>query len=313
MAVKGHALCWDVASPKWLESLGTCRLREALYRHIRTTVGHFYGRCVSWDVVNEALNHAKQDCSGNLADNVFLRKLGPSYIDDCFRVAHQVDPNVKLFYNDDKVEGAGLPDGRSDKADAMVKLLRGMKDRGVPVHGVGLQAHLDSCGKGFRRTPTPHSIRRNIRRLGEMGLEVNISEMDVRVRKLPHTIDAFQAQREIYRDILTAAFAEPSFSGVTFWGVSDVHSWVHNFYGEDDPLLWDRGYRRKPAWTGVMEALQTLNTGRVFPRDEGAKLSGTPGSGSNQSIRSAADIEPEASWGRKWIPKELPQDKGWGC
>lgn len=56
-------------------------------RHIRTTVGHFYGRVDYWDVVNEALS---VDNSGRMENNVFLRKLGPGYLDDCFRVAHQV-------------------------------------------------------------------------------------------------------------------------------------------------------------------------------------------------------------------------------
>ena len=56
-------------------------------RHIRTTMAHFYGRVDSWDVVNEAL---AADCSGSMESNVFLRKLGPGYVDDCFRVAHQV-------------------------------------------------------------------------------------------------------------------------------------------------------------------------------------------------------------------------------
>lgn len=62
--------------------------RNTIGRHIRTTMGHFYGRVGSWDVVNEALC---QDCSGRMEDNVFLRKLGPGYVDDCFRVAHQVE------------------------------------------------------------------------------------------------------------------------------------------------------------------------------------------------------------------------------
>lgn len=50
-------------------------------------MAHFYGRVESWDVVNEALD---QDCGGGMQDNVFFRKLGPGYVEDCFRVAHQV-------------------------------------------------------------------------------------------------------------------------------------------------------------------------------------------------------------------------------
>lgn len=56
-----------------------------------------------------------------------------------------------------------------------------MKERGVPVHGAGLQGHFAAAGTGMRRPPTPHSVRRQVRRLGELGLRVNISEMDVRV------------------------------------------------------------------------------------------------------------------------------------
>lgn len=56
-----------------------------------------------------------------------------------------------------------------------------MKERGVPVHGAGLQGHFTASGTGLRRPPTPHSVQRQVRRLGELGLRVNISEMDVRV------------------------------------------------------------------------------------------------------------------------------------
>ncbi|CAM9495504.1 unnamed protein product, partial [Hapterophycus canaliculatus] len=178
MEVKGHTLCWHVTTPDFAEEMSASRLREALYRHIRTTMAHFYGRVESWDVVNEALS---VDCTGAMEDNVYLRKLGPGYVDDCFRVAHQIDPNAKLIYNDNKVEGAGLADGRSRKADAMYEMLKGMKERGVPVHGAGMQAHFTAAGTGWRRPPTPHSVQRQVRRLGELGLSVNISEMDVRV------------------------------------------------------------------------------------------------------------------------------------
>lgn len=41
----------------------------------------------------------------------------------------QVDPNAKLIYNDNKVEGAGLSNGRSAKADAMYEMLKGKSER----------------------------------------------------------------------------------------------------------------------------------------------------------------------------------------
>lgn len=59
--------------------------------------------------------------------------------------------------------------------------LSGMKERGVPIHGVGMQCHFTAAGTEYKRTPTPHSINRNVRRLGKLGLSVNISEIDVRI------------------------------------------------------------------------------------------------------------------------------------
>ena len=50
--------------------------------------------------MNEALH---QDATGRLADTPFLRKLGPIFIADCFRVAHQYDSNARLIYNENKV------------------------------------------------------------------------------------------------------------------------------------------------------------------------------------------------------------------
>eukprot|EP00903_Cladosiphon_okamuranus_P011673 g10979.t1 len=253
MEVKGHTLCWHVTTPEFAEDMSASRLREALYRHIRTTMAHFYGRVDSWDVVNEAL---AADFSGNMEDNVFLRKLGPGYVDDCFRVAHQIDPNAKLIYNDNKTEGAGLPGGRSRKADAMYDMLKGMKERGVPVHGAGLQGHFTAAGTGLRRVPTPHSVQRQVRRLGELGLRVNISEMDVRVAGLPESVDPLQAQASIYGDVLGACLSEESFDGFTLWGFTDLHSWVHNFYQPDSPLPWDKEFKpKKPVVQAIRDAL----------------------------------------------------------
>ncbi|CAM9241385.1 unnamed protein product [Ectocarpus fasciculatus] len=287
MEVKGHTLCWHVTTPDFAEDMSASRLREALYRHIRTTMGHFYGRVGSWDVVNEALC---QDCSGRMEDNVFLRKLGPGYVDDCFRVAHQIDPNAKLIYNDNKAEGAGLPGGRSQKADAMYDMLKGMKERGVPVHGAGLQGHFTAAGTGMRRTPTPHSVQRQVRRLGDLGLTVNISEMDVRVAGLADGVDGETAQAAIYGDILEACLTEEAFDGLTLWGFTDLHSWVHNFYEPDSPLPWDKEFQPKGPVVGAMrDALLRTRAG------------------------SPVLATPEHLWGKDWMVPEPANDGAAGA
>jgi GH35 family endo-1,4-beta-xylanase len=252
--IKGHVLVWHVTTPKFVETLSPSEVRQQLQRHIFTCMGHFRGRITTWDVVNEALAP-----DGSLAENVFYTKLGPSYIEECFRWAHEADPTAILLYNDNKVEGIGNP-----KADGFYNLLADLKAKNVPVHGCGIQAHFNAAGTGLNRPPTPRQVKQQIHRLGELGLSVNISEMDVRVSKLPDASLRDVAQRQIYHDILAAALSEPAFDGIWLWGFTDRHTWVHSFYYDDEPCILDEAYERKEAYYGVRDALRTLTPGHCI-------------------------------------------------
>ena len=88
------------------------------------------------------------------------------------------------------------------------------------------------------------------------GLRIRISEMDVRIRELPGTLpERLEVQAQTYRRILTVCLREKRFEGVTFWGFTDKHSWVHKTFGEDNPLLFDDQYRPKPAYQAVRQTL----------------------------------------------------------
>ena len=221
LKVKGHVLVWAVTSPvAFLERMTAPELREHLRRHIFTTMGHFRGRIHVWDVVNEALAP-----DGTLAPNVFLNTLGPTYIEECFQWAHEADPSAILLYNDNKVEGMGPDSPNYHKNEGFYNLLKDLTHRKIPVHGCGIQAHFNAAGVGRNRPPTPRMVQRQIRRLGNLGLKVNISEMDVRVSKLAPNLRQI-AQRQIYHDIVAAALSEPSFDGIWLWGFTDRHTWV---------------------------------------------------------------------------------------
>ena len=239
IAIKGHTLVWHSSTPAWLEALTTADARRAVEDHIRTTVGRYRGRVVAWDVVNEAIGDS------GLRDTVYLRKLGPDYIAEAFRIAREADPDALLIYNDYGGEGLGR------KSDDIYALLQGLLGRGVPVGGVGLQMHLDAASR-----PASADIATNVRRLAELGLLVNISEMDVRIARVPADASArLEEQRRAYHDVVAVCVAEPRCVGVTFWGFTDAHSWVDQAFGPDDPLLFDDSYRAKPAYYGVLDAL----------------------------------------------------------
>jgi endo-1,4-beta-xylanase len=236
--VHGHTLVWHEQLPAWVRTLSAREADRALAEHVETLVGRYRARIASWDVVNEAMGD-----DGRLRRSVFHRALGPGYLATAFRLAHAADPSARLYYNDYGAEAGGA------KSDAVFALVRRLVEEGVPIHGVGLQMHLRAT-----RPPATAAIRANVARFAALGLEVRISEMDVRVRTARRG-DPLARQGAAYRNAIGACVGQPGFAGVTFWGVSDRHSWVHERFGEDAPLLFDRDYAPKPAYYGARAAL----------------------------------------------------------
>jgi len=241
MQIKGHALIWHGSVPGWVGALSAEDLRVAFENHIRAVAEHYRGRVIAWDVVNEAI----ADDGSGLRDTVFRQKLGDQYIADAFRLARQADPQALLFYND--YGGEGL----SQKSNRIYDLVQGLRAQGVPIDGVGLQMHITATNP-----PSDASIAANMRRLAGLGLSVNISEMDVRIRDAPGTTQMrLDLQKSVYHSIVGVCVAEPRCDGVTFWGFTDAYSWIDKQFGADDPLLFDEQYAVKPAYYGVLDAL----------------------------------------------------------
>jgi GH35 family endo-1,4-beta-xylanase len=112
--------------------------------------------------------------------------------------------------------------------------------------------HIDSSG-----SPTAADVAWNMRRLAELGLVVNISEMDVRTTSQPgDTVTRSEGQKQVYKAIVGACVAEPRCDAVTLWGFTDKYSWIDKQFGADDPLVFDESYRAKPAFFGMLEAFQ---------------------------------------------------------
>ena len=238
MRLKGHTLLWHGATPSWVDALTADDLRTAVEQHIRTVVGHYRGRVHAWDVVNEAV----ADDGGSLRDTVFRQKLGDRYIADAFRLARETDPGALLFYNDYGGEGG------TAKADRIYMLLQELLLQGVPVDGVGLQMHISATSR-----PSDAAIAANMRRLASLGLIVHISEMDVRMDNGGGSDQMrMQAQRAAYHDVVRVCVVEPRCEAITFWGVTDAHTWISG----DRPLLFDSRYQPKPAYDGVLDALR---------------------------------------------------------
>ncbi len=245
-AIKGHAFVWDQQTPSWLSSSMTEEeLRTALKDHIQTTLERYRGKIGAWDVVNEAVD---MDTESGYTESIFYDKLGPGYIEDAFRWAHEADPDVLLYYNEVAIERAG------PKSDFTYELMRDLLDRGVPIDGIGFQSHVST-----HRYPPLSNLRANIRRFADLGLRVNISELDARTVLMPgNQQERWSAQRIAFQQVVGACIVEPGCEGVTLWGFTDRYSWIADETEPDDPLIFDRNYQKKPAYEGTMDGLKGL-------------------------------------------------------
>ena len=224
---------------------GADAVRAAMTNHITKVMQHYKGHVIAWDVVNEAIDGVTQRA------DVFQLQIGNTYIAEAFRAAHAADPDALLFYNDYGAEGLG---GKSETVFAMV---RGLVLSGVPINGVGLQMHI-----GVEGWPPAADVAANIKRYVDLGIKVNISEMDVSLCNGVGGKDAaLMTQQTRYHDILKACLDSTGCHGVTVWGITDKYSWLNTSMPcsaqgmTTSALAFDDNYQKKPAYTGILNAL----------------------------------------------------------
>jgi endo-1,4-beta-xylanase len=243
MGVRGHTLVWHEQNPGWVTEGEFSRDEaiEILREHVLTVVRHYRGRVAQWDVLNEAV-----EWDGTLRRTLWLERIGPEYIDMVFRWAREADPDALLFYNDFGIEEVGR------KSDAVLNLLRSLRERGVPVDGVGFQCHLDqnSLSPVFRTR-----FKTNLQRFTDLGLRIALTEVDVRL-KLPVSANALTAQAQTYRDLMEVCLELPACKTFMTWGFTDRYSWIPGFTpGYGAALPFDEQYQPKPAYYALLSAL----------------------------------------------------------
>ncbi len=254
MRVRGHTLVWHNQLPSWLTngSFTYDEMVQILHDHIFAVVGRYRGQVMAWDVVNEALG----DDNALRTNSIWYQSIGPDYIDMAFRWAHEADPDALLFYND---YGNELPGPRSD---AVYALVQGMIQRGVPINGVGLQMHTSIAW-----WLSPESLAANIARFGALGLQVHITEMDVRIEDSAGDLQGrLDQQASRYRDVLEVCLASHGVCrALLTWGFTDKYSWLPGFTGHPDEagLIFDKSYDPKPAYSALSD---TLALARRSPR-----------------------------------------------
>ena len=268
----GHVLVWHQQTPKWVfeSAPGVPATKDELLArmkdHITRVMGRYRGRIHGWDVVNEALEE-----DGSLRKTPWLTIAGEEFIAKAFEYAHAVDPDAELYYNEYNL-------WKPEKRAAAIRLVTSLRDKGLRVDGIGEQAHWHI------EVPTGAEIDATLGDIAKAGLKTYLTELDVDV--LPRDPDMWGADLSKKAKIREATNLYPSglppeqqaklakryaeifglvlkhrdsVRRVTFWGVTDRTTWLHNFPipgRVNYPLLFDREGQPKPALDAVVRVLQ---------------------------------------------------------
>ena len=145
-----------------------------------------------------------------------------------------------------------------------------LRTQGVPVDGVGWQMHKINPF----RIQSQHV--QNAQRLAALGVEIAITEMDVRIA-LPSDATELQQQALAYGDAVRFCLEQPNCTALVLWGFTDKYTWVPSvFPGFGDPLIYNASYQAKPAYTALQ---QVLESGAPQPPAAPTGLTATPGNG----------------------------------
>jgi endo-1,4-beta-xylanase len=250
MAVRGHTLVWHNQVPSWVTSGGytPAQLSTILQDHIATVTTHYAGKVYAWDVVNEAFNDDGTMRSTIWYDSpgIGFASMGTKYVEQAFNWAHAADPSAKLFYNDYNIETVNV------KSDAVYAMAQDFKARNVPLDGIGFQFHVDLS---FDNPNILSSVATNFQRFAALGLEIHITELDIRLTD--SSTASLNAQAKLYSELAAICVQQPSCKLFQTWGFTDKYSWIPQFFpGMGWALLWDANYQKKPAYSSVNKALQ---------------------------------------------------------
>jgi endo-1,4-beta-xylanase len=260
LKIRGHNLCWHKQAPSWFfkDDKGNLVTKEVLLNrlkdHITTVVNRYKGKIYAWDVVNEAVSDKPEEYLWN---SLWYQICGDEYISKAFQFAHEADPNALLFYND-------YNEINTIKRNKICRLIKSLKDAGIPVDGVGLQGHWAI------NEPSRELLDSTLQQFASLGLQVQITELDISVYPKEHTarqrtaedadtvftiekenkqIEKYKMCFELFRKY------KKNISSVTFWNISDRHSWLDNFpvfNRKDYPLLFDKNLEPKKAYREVV-------------------------------------------------------------
>ncbi|EGG01456.1 family 10 glycoside hydrolase [Melampsora larici-populina 98AG31] len=236
--VRGHTVVWHRQVPQWVMNLDSEALIKATQNHITALMKHFEGKMFALDVCNEILGE-----DGTFRDSFWYQKLKETFPEMALKAARQASPGVKLYINDYSIEGI------NKKSDGLYNLAKGLKAKGL-LDGVGFQTHL-IVGQ------VPKDMKQNLERFAALGLDVAISELDIRM-PVPASKENLEQQAKDYQEVVQNCRSVTRCYSVTVWGVAQSESWIpKEFPGMGSGLLFDDNFKPTTAFQGVSSIIKS--------------------------------------------------------
>lgn len=237
MKIRGYALFSGNCVPNWMAGVTYSKAgaSELLHNYVLAVVGRYRGLIWTWDVADQTIG------KGSVWENM----LGADYLKLVFQWAHQADPNALLFYNDTGIEVSNA------KYQLVYDTLKGLKDKGVPINGVGMAYHLSY--------PIPTKMMADaMKQFNDLGLMVQVTQFDMPAQYIANP-NAMAQQAQAYGETLQTCLDAANCTAFVMWGFTDKHSWLADTFQNPniDPLILDKDYQPKPAYAALYKALQT--------------------------------------------------------
>ena len=260
MFLRGHCLVWHKQTPEWFfrndkgNLVDSTTMYKRLEKYMTAIMNHFKPAVYCWDVVNEAISDEDNETFRTKSD--WYQTCGTGFVEKAFSLAHKINPDVKLFYNDyDMVNPV--------KREKVYNMLKALLKKGVPINGIGIQGHWSIPDLDVSE------IQKTIDMFASLGLEIQITELDLSIYRhghnlknptlltQPYTTCVESEQTEKYRQIFEILrHNKGKISSVTFWGLADNYTWLDTYPiagRKDYPLLFDEKLEPKKAFQAITD------------------------------------------------------------
>ncbi len=270
--LRGHVLVWHSQTPDWFfkenyDASGAFvspeimdQRMENYIKNVMDAIATQYPKLhvYAWDVVNEAasdsgtIRNAGAYSQGDGSSGWVSVYGDQSYIQKAFTYARKYAPEgCKLFYNDYNEYND------AKRTYIQTEILQPLIDAKL-IDGMGMQSHIGMS------SPSIEQYENAMLSYADMGLEIQVTELDVALRSNSHEDLLALAERyrqcfEMYKRVKDSRV---NLSAVILWGITDSTSWIGGY-----PLLFDKDYQAKDAFYAVVDTdapVQTIKSAKTY-------------------------------------------------